>query len=48
MRILVIICTGFVPWGGLTTVAMNYYRAMDKQGMIIDFASNNVPTQDLS
>ncbi len=47
MRILVIICTGFVPWGGLTTVAMNYYRAMDKQGMIIDFASNNVPTQDL-
>lgn len=41
MKILVIICTAFVPWGGLTTVAMNYYRAMNKDGMIIDFASTN-------
>lgn len=40
-KILVIICTGFVPWGGLTTVAMNYYRAMNKDGLKIDFASNN-------
>lgn len=47
MKILIVICTGFVPWGGLTTVAMNYYRAMDKQGMIIDFASNNQATEVL-
>lgn len=46
-RVMIIICTGFVPWGGLTTVAMNYYRAMDRTGLQIDFASNNVPPQVL-
>lgn len=40
-KVLIVITTDFVPWGGLTTVAMNYYRAMDKTGLQIDFASVN-------
>lgn len=40
-KILVVITTAFVPWGGLTTVAMNYYRAMDKRDLQIDFASDS-------
>lgn len=40
-KILVVITTGFVPWGGLTTVMMNYYRAMDKTGLQIDVVSCN-------
>ncbi len=47
-KILIIITTGFVPWGGLTTVAMNYYRAMDKSGLQIDFASCNKAAQSLA
>lgn len=47
-KVLVIITTGFVPWGGLTTVMMNYYRAMDKTGMQIDFASFNAPPSVLT
>ena len=42
-KILVVITTAFVPWGGLTTVAMNYYRAMDKRDLQIDFASDSEP-----
>ena len=42
-KILIVITTAFVPYGGLTTVMMNYYRAMDKTGLQIDFASTNVP-----
>lgn len=43
-RILVVICTDSVPFGGLTTVMMNYYRNMDRDGLVIDFAStNNAP-----
>ena len=42
MKILVVICTGFVSWGGLTTVAMNYYRAMNKENLQIDFASDSI------
>lgn len=46
-RILIIITTAFVPYGGLATVMMNYYRAMDKTGLMIDFASTNEPPQEL-
>lgn len=46
-KILVVITTGFVSWGGLTTVAMNYYRAMDKQDLQVDFASSNETVQSL-
>ena len=46
-KILIIITTGFVPWGGLTTVAMNYYRGMDKTELQMDFASCNMAPQSL-
>lgn len=46
-KILIIITTGFVSYGGLTTVMMNYYRAMDKSGLQIDFASTNEPQKEL-
>lgn len=46
-KILVVITTGFVPWGGLTTVVMNYYRNMDKAGMQIDIASCNAASSSL-
>lgn len=38
-KILVVITTGFVCYGGLTTAFMNYYRVMNKKGLIIDVAS---------
>ncbi len=38
-KVLVVITTGFVCYGGLTTAFMNYYRTMDKKGLIIDVAS---------
>lgn len=47
MKILVVITTAFTSTGGLTTVMMNYYRAMNKEGLKIDFASTNVPSQSL-
>ena len=47
MRVLVVFTTAFVPYGGLTTVMMNYWRAMDKSDLQIDFASTNVPPQIL-
>lgn len=40
-KILIIITTKFVEYGGLTTVMLNYYRAMNKDGLQIDFASTN-------
>ena len=40
-KILVIITTDFVPFGGLTTVMMNYYRKINKDFFQIDFASTN-------
>lgn len=46
-RILIIITTGFESWGGLTTVAMNYYRAMNRTGLRIDFVSDNEAAKDL-
>lgn len=47
VKILAVITTGFFPWGGLTTVMMNYYCAMDKTGIKIDFASDNVTVDSL-
>jgi glycosyltransferase involved in cell wall biosynthesis len=38
-RVLVVITTSFVSYGGLTSVMMNYYRAMNRDGLQIDFAS---------
>ncbi|MCM1527311.1 MAG: glycosyltransferase [Clostridium sp.] len=46
-KVLVVITTGFVPWGGLITVMMNYYRAMDKTELQIDFASCNIAVSSL-
>ena len=46
-KVLVVINTGFVPYGGLTTVMMNYYRAMSKAGLQIDFASTNESPKEL-
>jgi glycosyltransferase involved in cell wall biosynthesis len=46
-NILVIFTTGFNPYGGLTTVMMNYWRAMDTSGLHFDFACTNNPRQDL-
>lgn len=40
-RVLVVITTAFVKTGGLTSVMMNYWRAMDKTGYSFDFASTN-------
>lgn len=47
IRILVVITTGFTPIGGLTSVMMNYWRAMDKEDLHFDFASTNVPAKEL-
>lgn len=41
-KILVVFSTAFVRTGGLTSVMMNYWRAMDKTGLSFDFASTNV------
>lgn len=46
-KILIIITTAFVEYGGLTTVVMNYFRFMDKEGLQIDIASTNTPPQKL-
>ena len=37
-KVLIVITTDFVPYGGLTTVMMNYYRVMNKENLQIDFA----------
>jgi len=39
--ILIVITTGVAPTGALTTVMMNYYRKMSRDGLTIDFASYN-------
>lgn len=41
IRVLVVFTTAFVRTGGLTSVMMNYWRAMDKSGLSFDFASTN-------
>lgn len=47
IRVLVVICTSFVEYGGLTTVAMNYYRKMNREGLQTDFASTNQISENL-
>lgn len=46
-KVLVVITTGFVKYGGLANAFMNYYRFMDKSGLHIDVASMNEPEADL-
>ena len=46
-KILIVITTDFVSYGGLTSVMMNYYNAMDKKDIQIDFASTNVVPKNL-
>lgn len=46
-KILVVFTTGFVPYGGLTTVMMNYFRAINHDGLHFDFACTNEPPQEL-
>lgn len=48
MKILTVITTAFVPYGGLTTVAMNYYRNIDRSIFKIDFASTNTCSDGLT
>lgn len=40
-KVLIVVTTSLVSYGGLATVMLNYYRAMDKTGLQIDFASTN-------
>lgn len=40
-KVLIVITTAFVPYGGLASVMLNYYRNMDLTGIRIDFASTN-------
>lgn len=35
-KILIVITTEFVYYGGLTNVMMNYYKALNKDGLHID------------
>lgn len=46
-RILITINTAFVEYGGLATVMLNYYRAMNKKDLQIDFVSTNEITPEL-
>ena len=48
MKVLVVITTDFVSWGGLTSVMMNYYRAMDRTNISFDFVSGNEPDKSCS
>lgn len=47
IKILVVITTGMSPYGGLTTVAMNYYRKMDLKKNKMDFVSSNILDTEL-
>lgn len=46
-KILTVITTQFVPYGGLTTVAMNYYLHIDHTRFKMDFASTNDAPEEL-
>lgn len=46
-KVLIIITTGFDSCGGLTSVAMNYFRNMDKSKISIEFCSDNNPDEKL-
>jgi glycosyltransferase involved in cell wall biosynthesis len=45
-RVLVVITTAMVPYGGLTSVMMNLYRQIDQDRLHIDFASTNPVLDD--
>ena len=47
-KVLIVITTGFVSNGGLTTVMMNYFRNIDRTDLQIDFASMNEPDEKLA
>lgn len=46
-KILTVITTGMSPYGGLTTVAMNYYRQLNLNTIHMDFASTNLLDREL-
>ena len=46
-KVLIVITTGFAPYGGLTSVMLNYFRNMNRDGLQIDFASTNDPDTEL-
>ena len=46
-KVLVIITTSLVSYGGLATVALNYYRNIDGKSIHMDFASTNDLQNDL-
>lgn len=41
-KVLVVITTAFTRTGGLASVMLNYWQAMDKTGFSFDFASTNI------
>lgn len=41
-KVLVVITTAFTHTGGLASVMLNYWRAIDKSGLAFDFASTNI------
>lgn len=47
-KVLVVITTKFVRTGGLTSVMMNYWRAIDKSNISFDFASTNTIDNQLN
>jgi len=47
-KVLVIITTGMTSYGGLTTVAMNYYRNIDLTKIQMDFLSTNTIQKELA
>lgn len=46
-RILIVIATEFVEYGGLTSVMLNYYRNINNVDYLIDFASTNICSDKL-
>ena len=47
-KILIVITTDFVSYGGLASVMMNYYNAMNKKDIQVDFASTNIAPKNLA
>ena len=44
-KVLIVITTSFGQNGGLATVMMNYYKNMNRDNLVIDFASTNIPDE---
>ena len=47
VKVLVVITTGMSPYGGLTTVAMNYYRQLNLGKIHMDFVATNIIDKEL-